>query len=127
MTTATAAVPDTNGILVVVNDPTYGGSGGFNYAVSYNGAHDGHEVATHELGHALVGLWDEYSYGYDQEGSGPNCAVDPGGDWEAQPEAPATINAVRAIRSGRSELWNATCFAAAWAVESCLMQVGATK
>ncbi len=79
-TTATA-VPGADGIVVMVNDPAYGGSGGFNYAVSYNGQFDGHEVATHELGHSLVGLWDEYGYGYDDEGEGPNCSLSEDGSW----------------------------------------------
>ena len=70
-------VPQADGVLVLVNDPTYGGAGGFNYATSYNGD-VGTLVAAHEIGHSLVGLWDEYSYGYATSvGDGPNCAADP--------------------------------------------------
>lgn len=73
-----AAVPGADGVMVLVNDPTYGGSGGFSYATAYNGGMTGTQVAAHELGHSLVGLWDEYSYGVPYSGAdGPNCAVDP--------------------------------------------------
>lgn len=70
-------LPAFDAILVIVNDPTYGGAGGFTYAAATNGE-DGVEVAVHEVGHALVGLWDEYDYGLAGTGSvGPNCAADP--------------------------------------------------
>lgn len=77
-----AEVPGADGVMVLINDPVYGGSGGFTYATSYVGRTDGHQVAAHELGHTLVGLWDEYGYGYDSPGSGPNCSGDPGGHWD---------------------------------------------
>jgi MYXO-CTERM domain-containing protein len=77
-----AAVPDADGVLVLINDPVYGGSGGFNYATSYTGSDDGRQVAAHELGHSLVGLWDEYNYGYDGSGEGPNCAASSDGNWD---------------------------------------------
>lgn len=77
-----AAVPDADGILVLVNDPAYGGSGGFTYATASVGP-DGVWIAAHELGHSLVGLWDEYSYGVSGDEEGPNCAADPNGSWDA--------------------------------------------
>lgn len=72
-----AAVPGYDGVMVLVNDPTYGGSGGFAYATSYTADPYGSQVAAHELGHSLVGLWDEYSYGTTGSAQGaPNCAQD---------------------------------------------------
>lgn len=60
-TTANDAVPGADGILVLVNDAKYGGSGSSAYATSYVGA-EFIDVASHELGHTLVALWDEYTY-----------------------------------------------------------------
>lgn len=79
---AEAAVPSTDGILVLVNDDTYGGSGGFSYAAAYVGPEQGLQVAAHELGHTLFGLWDEYSYGIEGDEEGPNCSADPAGHWD---------------------------------------------
>lgn len=85
-----ASVPAADGVLVLVNDPTYGGAGGWQYATSYNGSDWGEEVAAHELGHSLVGLWDEYDYGYANSGDeGPNCssnATNP--SWSAWSDEP---------------------------------------
>lgn len=47
-------------ILVMVNDSRYGGCAS-TFAVSYNGA-SMVEVQTHELGHSVAGLADEYDY-----------------------------------------------------------------
>jgi hypothetical protein len=86
LTAIDAAVPGADGIMVLVNDPTYGGSGGFNYATSYVGGPGDlvvpTQVAAHELGHSLVGLWDEYGYGSRGSDSGPNCSPDPSGSWD---------------------------------------------
>ena len=80
------AVPGADGIMVLINDPTYGGSGGFNYATSYVGGPNDPvvptQVAAHELGHSLIGLWDEYGYGVRGSGEGPNCSSDPDGAWD---------------------------------------------
>ena len=46
-------------IVVLVNDPIYGGSGG-SIAVSYNGG-SAPQVVTHEFGHSFGGLLDEYN------------------------------------------------------------------
>jgi PKD repeat protein len=57
--TAAAAAPDWDKILVVVNDATYGGSGGpigvvSTHALAVN-------IAQHEFGHSFTRLADEYS------------------------------------------------------------------
>lgn len=83
LTDVGALVPGADGILVLINDPAYGGSGGFTYATSYVDAPYGPQVAAHELGHTLVGLWDEYGYGIAGAGEGPNCSRDPDGTWDA--------------------------------------------
>lgn len=46
-------------IVVIVNNSTYGGSGGYT-SVAYNGS-QGHQVFVHEFGHSLGGLIDEYN------------------------------------------------------------------
>lgn len=56
----------TDFIGVIVNTPTYGGSGG-SITVSYNGADLGPDVFLHEFAHSFASLADEYLYG----GSGP--------------------------------------------------------
>jgi hypothetical protein len=76
-------VPGADGILVLLNETDYGGSGSFNYATSYVGPTSGREVAAHELGHALLTLWDEYDYGIAGPGAGPNCSELPTGHWDA--------------------------------------------
>ncbi len=53
-------VPQFDKILVLVNSDKYGGSGGNIATVSLKG---GSNVVTHELGHSLAGLADEYAYG----------------------------------------------------------------
>ncbi len=83
-----AQIPAFDAILVLVNDPAYGGAGGFTYAAATNGV-DGVDIAVHEVGHALVGLWDEYDYGLAGTGDlGPNCAADassvPWASWEGE-------------------------------------------
>jgi uncharacterized protein (TIGR03382 family) len=76
LATLAAALPDADGVVVLVNDETYGGSGGTLYATSYTGTDFGPEVAAHEMGHSLVGLWDEYDYGISGSGAGaPNCSA----------------------------------------------------
>ncbi len=76
-------LPDADGVLVVVNSTKYGGAGGTTYGTSYTGTY-GEQVAAHEIGHSLIGLWDEYSYGYSGSGAdGPNCSsADDGSAWE---------------------------------------------
>jgi hypothetical protein len=56
---AAAANPEWDQIFVIVNDPTYGGSGG---SVSVASTHpDAGEIAMHEFGHSLWNLADEYT------------------------------------------------------------------
>jgi hypothetical protein len=47
-------------IIVLVKDSSYGGSGGSTLAVSYNGS-SAPQVVTHEFGHTLGSLLDEYN------------------------------------------------------------------
>jgi hypothetical protein len=49
-------------VMVLVNDPRYGGCAG-QFAVSYNGPLMA-EVQSHEIGHSLALLGDEYDYPY---------------------------------------------------------------
>lgn len=60
--TAAAAVPDWDAILVIANDTTYGGSGG------YIGVFSTHslavDIAQHEYGHSFTKLADEYESPY---------------------------------------------------------------
>ena len=85
-TVANAEVPEWHQILVMVNSPTWGGSGGAIPVMSTSpGWEDG---AIHEFGHASFGLADEYEYwggcGIDvdrnnhpaAEPSEPNVTVD---------------------------------------------------
>lgn len=59
---AAAAAPDWDEILVIVNDPTYGGSGrSFSVVSSHSSAT---QIAQHEYGHSFVGLADEYESPY---------------------------------------------------------------
>jgi len=69
-------VPQYAMVLVMVNSPTYGGSGGsvavFSQAVGAN------EIALHEMGHTAFGLADEYE-------SWAGCGVDTDHDDQHQP------------------------------------------
>jgi hypothetical protein len=60
--TAAAAAPGWDRILVVVNDTTYGGSGGSVVVVAMNAS--AVPVAQHEFGHSFTCLADEYSSAY---------------------------------------------------------------
>ena len=55
---AASAVPGWDQILVIVNDPTYGGSGGILAVASLSELAT--EVIQHEVGHSFTGLADEY-------------------------------------------------------------------
>lgn len=54
-----AAYPGADQVLVVVNDPSYGGAGGAVASVSTNPAAS--SILPHEIGHSLLGLDDEYT------------------------------------------------------------------
>ena len=59
---AASAMPDWDMIMVVVNDPTYGGSGG---TLAVTSTHNlGPQVLRHEHGHSFTGLGDEYESPY---------------------------------------------------------------
>ncbi|MGE5313564.1 MAG: M64 family metallopeptidase [Acidobacteriota bacterium] len=51
-------MPEYDIAIVIVNDPEYGGSGGFPAVSSVHSASS--EVVIHELGHSFAGLGDEY-------------------------------------------------------------------
>jgi hypothetical protein len=81
-------VPFADGVMILVNEARYGGSGGLLYSAAYTGDRIALQVAAHELGHTLVTLWDEYGYGLDQPEDerfvSPNCAPVGGPlPWEA--------------------------------------------
>lgn len=61
LTAVVAAVPQYDQVLVLVNSTTYGGAGGQVATASLN--ESANNIAIHELGHSLVYLADEYSYG----------------------------------------------------------------
>ena len=67
MQVASERVPEWDMILVLVNGPVYGGSGG---AVATSSTHpSASEIVIHEIGHTAFGLADEYEY-YAGCGSG---------------------------------------------------------
>lgn len=71
--TVVQRAPFADGVLLLVNSERYGGSGGFTYATAATGP-DLERLATHELGHTLIDLWDEYDYGIDGfDDEAPNC------------------------------------------------------
>jgi len=59
---AAAAMPDWDTILVIVNDATYGGSGGTPTVISMHST--AAQIAHHEFGHSFVNLADEYESAY---------------------------------------------------------------
>ena len=73
---AAAAVPDWDTIFVIVNDSTYGGSGGSIAVASTHPA--AADVVRHEVGHSFSGLADEYDSPFPgfptcSDISGPAC------------------------------------------------------
>jgi len=73
---AASAAPDWDEILVLVNDGTYGGSGGFLAVTSVHPA--AVDIARHEYGHSFSGLADEYDTAVPghpgcSDVSGPPC------------------------------------------------------
>jgi hypothetical protein len=57
-----AAAPDWDQVVVLVNDPVYGGAGGFPTVVSTND--QAATIAHHEWGHSFADLADEYDAAY---------------------------------------------------------------
>jgi len=87
---ATAAVPEVQMVVVIVNSPTYGGSGGQVSVFSTNA--QSVEIGLHEMGHSAFGLADEYE-------SYAGCGLDVGHDRHpaAEPSQPnVTIDSSRA-------------------------------
>lgn len=73
---AAGDVPDWDSILVLVNDATYGGSGGLIATVAMHPL--AVQIAQHELGHSFAGLADEYESAYPgyppcSDLTGPAC------------------------------------------------------
>jgi hypothetical protein len=75
---AAAAVPDWDQVIVIVNSPVYGGSGGGLSVISLHGS--AIEVAQHEYGHTFAALADEYTTPYpgyppcsDTDDALPSC------------------------------------------------------
>ncbi len=66
---AAAAAPNWDKVLALVNDATYGGTGGVVAAISTNPQAIG--IAQHELGHSLTHLADEYDSAFP---SYPSCS-----------------------------------------------------
>ncbi len=69
--------PNYDQVLVLVNTPYYGGSGGSVATTSLDAA--ANEIAIHEIGHSFVGLIDEYYAGdiYAREGINMTAESDP--------------------------------------------------
>ena len=59
-TVAHAQVPAAHAVMVIVNSPLYGGSGGD--VATFSTAADAYEIALHEMGHTAFGFADEYEY-----------------------------------------------------------------
>lgn len=55
-------LPERDAIIFSVNDPQYGGSGGYNLTTSVHPLAT--EIVRHEMGHSYAGLGDEYSSPY---------------------------------------------------------------
>lgn len=83
---ASQATPDYDLLVVLVNDPKYGGSGGAISVASTNSSSA--EIMIHELGHTLGGLADEYESAYPGY---PACGTD-------CPEPNATPNATSTVK-----------------------------
>jgi hypothetical protein len=65
-----ANFPNYDQVLILVNSPYYGGSGGFYTVASTNSLSS--QIAVHELGHSFAGLRDEYWAGDVYASEGPN-------------------------------------------------------
>jgi hypothetical protein len=97
-----ALAPDTDGrVIVLVNDPKYGGCAG-TYSVGYNGS-QGLDVQAHEWGHSFGALADEYA---DLSGTYPgpepaaaNCTKSPtGSKWQLWLGFPGQYSTVGAFQ-----------------------------
>ena len=67
--------PEYDIVLVIVNSPYYGGSGGY-YTVTTTDENTG-EVSLHEIGHSFGNLADEYWSGYPWEAPNETKNSDP--------------------------------------------------
>jgi hypothetical protein len=65
-------VPDYDLVLIILNDPRYGGCGGGGFQIVPLGV--GWEVIAHEFGHGYGGLADEYCAGRTYSGGEPGAA-----------------------------------------------------
>ena len=71
MALLSAHVPDYDIIVLIVNDPQYGGTGGTVAITSVHSAAP--EIVVHELGHSFGYLADEYDYPGGSTGEAPNA------------------------------------------------------
>ena len=69
---AASHAPEFDQILVLVNDPMYGGSGG-SFSISSIDPSAG-DITVHEVGHSMMGLADEYDYGNNAPVCSPDCS-----------------------------------------------------
>jgi hypothetical protein len=98
---AAAQVPELSLVLVVVNSPIYGGTGGS--VGTYSLAAGATEIAIHESGHTAFGLADEYAYyaGGAETGHDQHPPVEPG-------EPNVTTNLNRGTLKWRGDVLAAT-------------------
>jgi hypothetical protein len=100
---AHARVPAAHVVIVVVNSPLYGGSGGD--VATFSTAPGAYEIALHEMGHTAFGFADEYEY-YAGCGSGEAGHDVYAGGEPVEPNV--TRNTNRATLKWRSVLTSAT-------------------
>ena len=62
-------------IVTLINDVDYGGTGGGGIATVIGSSTFLPFLIVHELNHAVAGLGDEYSYGFSDTATLPNCAA----------------------------------------------------
>ena len=79
-------VPDHDLVLIILNDPNYGGCGGGGFATVPMGV--GWQVIAHEFGHGYGGFGDEYCNSGAYSGGEPGVPND-------------TVNTSRARSTGR--------------------------
>jgi len=100
---AHAHVPAAHVVMVIVNSPLYGGSGGD--IATFSTAPAAYEIALHEMGHTAFGFADEYEY-YAGCGSGESGHDVYGGAEPVEPNVTRNLN--RATMKWKSVLSSTT-------------------